>query len=329
MTKHNPEEAAEIACWADELLNGVPQAMIMSDMARRGVLTQAEKDGRKRRRNGEELTKPAEWGGRTMWQILLSPRTVGDMVYQGEVIVRDVLPPIISRQQQEALRALHTMPGRDHGPGPAPKWLVSLIMLCGICDDGETFVKSHGADAARNYRCETRGHAKTPAPEVDEHIEYAAMARLARPDLVNLLPAPVATVDFAALQAEITALEAGKAQATKSHRQFLLTGKGITLELLEEVTTQADEEIAKRHALIDQATVKSPLTPFVGATPERVRELWMSLSLGKKREILRMIMVIKAMPGPERRNAKKAPIADRVKIFPILHLVPEATPDAA
>ncbi len=60
MTKHREDEAAEIRRWASDLLADVPMAQLLRDLARRGVLTVSQKDGRVLRRNGKVI-QPKGW----------------------------------------------------------------------------------------------------------------------------------------------------------------------------------------------------------------------------------------------------------------------------
>jgi site-specific DNA recombinase len=85
--------------------------------------------------------KPARhsgWNSKTLQQILTHPRTSGHVVYRGEIIRRNVYPPILDEDIRQSLITLFADPARKTSPGNTPKWLGSLIYRCGVCTDGTT-----------------------------------------------------------------------------------------------------------------------------------------------------------------------------------------------
>ncbi len=319
MTKHNEQEAAEIRRWRDAVLAGVPNGSIIADLNRRGVLTQGQTDGRVIKRNGK-IMESSGWQWRTVERILLSPRTAGHGEHNEQIIARDVLPPIITSEEQDRLRAILCDPAHKVTPaaraGNQPKWLGSLIITCGVCRDGTPMV-SGMRNGQRLYRCDAKGHATTPADEADKWIEKVAQARLSRPDLADLIPSHDPTVSITELQVNIAKLEEGKAALAASHVRYLTTGAGLTLEMLEQATAQTDQLIADERDKLARATTSSPLTSFLGRTQDEVRAQWESLTLPIQREIVRLVMRVEAIGIGRGRRSSWPPIEERVIITPI------------
>jgi site-specific DNA recombinase len=72
----------------------VSEAQVLRDLAAREVPTVSMTDQRALRRN----RKPARhsgWNSKTLQQILTHPRTSGHVVYRGEIVRRNVCPPIL------------------------------------------------------------------------------------------------------------------------------------------------------------------------------------------------------------------------------------------
>ncbi|WP_433423573.1 recombinase family protein [Microtetraspora malaysiensis] len=308
MNQHNPEEAEEIRSWKSDLLAGVPMNQVLRSLAERGVLTVSQKDGRKLRRNGKIL-QPQGWGRKTIQQILIHPRTAGHQVYRGEIIRKNALPAIITEDERQALIAMFADPKRRTGPGNTPKWLVSRIMQCPVCDDGPTMTVRYNSQGIAVYRCVMGGHCSTPAEETDRWVETVMIERLSRPDLADLLPQR-ATVDVAALRAEVIAIEARKKNAGKMYARG-----GIDEETFQDTCEEADRLIAEINEQLKAAAGESPLAVFI--TSDDTAATWAGLSRGRKREIITLLATVTAVPIGRGRRKTRPPINERVIIDPI------------
>lgn len=306
MTKHNPQEADEIRHWASEIADKIEMRALLRDLAARGVQTVSQKEGRTdRQRNGRQ-TKHGGWDSRTIAQILLSPRTVGHAVYNGEIVARNMFPPIITEDQQNTLRTILSDPRRRTSPGNAPKWLGSLIYRCGICDDGTTMtVRKKYREMV--YACRAHGHCTRPAEMLDEHVADVIVARLSRPDVADLIPRADVDVDVSGLRDELVSLDARKQDAATMWARAV-----IDTEQLETITATVDQRIAEVRAELDRATVHSPLSPF--AYSENARTVWDGLSLARRREILRELATFTVAPPVRGRRGWRG---DWVRIEPL------------
>ncbi|MFI6454221.1 hypothetical protein ACIBF6_21985 [Streptosporangium amethystogenes] len=284
----------------------------MRDLAKRNVPTAVQSDGRILRRN----RKPVEvkgWNSNTVRGILTHPRTSGHMIYQGEIIRRDVLPPILPEDIRQALITMFADPKRKTSPGNVPRWLGSLIYQCGQCNDGTT-AKATRKNGRMVYRCALRGDCSHTIEDVDAYVRKVIIARLSRDDLAELLPNQgkrLSAEEVAALRQEIEALHQRKRDA--SRRWTLMK---MDDDELDEVRTIADTRIEEIRAQLRDSTAESPLAEFL-LTDDAART-WDGLTLGRQREILKILVTVKLLPIGRGRSEKSIPIIDRVKITPII-----------
>ncbi|MBN6057205.1 recombinase family protein, partial [Nonomuraea sp. RK-328] len=304
MTRHNDEEAAEIRAWAKALLAGVSMRQLLADLKRRGVPTTNQKDGRTIRRNGQVIEQSG-WCSTTIQSIVTHPRTSGHMVYRGEIIRRNALPEILPEDTRQALIALFASHHRTNA-GSVPTWLGSLIYQCGQCDGLPVMVVTKNPRKVPIYRCRDIAHNLHPAIEVDRFVETVLIERLSRADVKDLLPQH-ADIDLVALREKLRILEGRKQEAAQSYALG-----AIDKAQLETITATADGLINEIRATICSASQHSPLAAF--AASDDAAETWHSLSLGHKREIVRLLADVVLVPVG--RGKRSVPIQDRVSIKP-------------
>jgi hypothetical protein len=287
MTRHNPGEAEEIRHWAAELLSGVSLAHLLRELAARGVATVAMTDGRSLRKNGKPVTHRG-WNSRTLKQILTHPRTSGHGVYRGEIVKRHAYEPILDDDIRLALISLFSDPSRKTSPGNTPKWLGSLIYQCGVCADGTTMSVRNDPRGQPTYRCRAKGHCCWPARPADRYVENVIVARLSRPDVVDLIPRDH-EVDVTALRDELLGLDGRKRDAAQRYALGRIDGAQ-----LDTITATADQRIGEIRAELSSATAESPLSEF--AASQDAQRTWEDLSLGRKREIVRQLFTVRLLP---------------------------------
>lgn len=291
MTKHREDEAAEIRLWAEELFaTGGNMSQLLKRINERGVLTVTQADGRTLRWAGRE-TDHHGWNSKTVRRVLTSPRVSGHVVYQGEIIKWNAWPAILPEEVRQALIVLFEDSGRRTSPGNTPKWLISKHGRCGQCTDGYVAVRYNSKGPV--YRCNSCNKGNQLATLVDEYVAAVASERLARPDLVELITPPRPDVDVAGLRREITELRKRSTEAALSY------GRGkIDLSMLETIKAETDGEIKKIRRLIAEAVPVGPLTDFLEAdTVEAVAAVWENLSIGRRREVVRLLMNIVVLKG--------------------------------
>ncbi|MGW9032797.1 zinc ribbon domain-containing protein [Streptomyces sp. NPDC055722] len=109
----------------------------------------------------------------------------------------------MSEEKFRAVVAILADLSRKTNVGAQPKWVGSLLYLCGreACGQGMTVTQSGGRPYP-SYRCPTGHGAGRRAEKVDQYVEDVIVERLSRPDAQDLLLPGPDDVDVAALQAE-------------------------------------------------------------------------------------------------------------------------------
>lgn len=288
MTKHNETEAAEIRKWAKALLSGVSMRQILADLAARKVPTTAKTDGRTLRRNGKQVRHQG-WNSRTIQQILTHPRTSGHSIHQGEIVKREAFEPIITESKRQALITLFADPTRKTSPGNTPRWLGSLIYRCGVCDDGTIMTVRNNSQGQPVYRCRAKSHCSRNAEMVDTFVQQVIVARLSRDDVTDLLPRTDASVDVTVLQEELALLNQSEVELGLS-----LARRKLSTTAAEVAQAEIDQRRTEIHNELKSATAESPLAEF--ATTDNPAATWKALTLGRKREIVRLLVTVTLLP---------------------------------
>lgn len=186
MTIREPE-ADELRKAAGGVLRGVSLSALVRDLNDRDVKTATGRT----------------WKTTTLKAALLSPRNAGLRRHRGKVIGKAAWPAILDEETATAVRAILTDPTRSR-KGPPLRYLLSGVMRCGVC--GGPIHGAHVKEAGKGptYRC--LGHVSRNAARVDEYVLGVLVARLSRPDAVDLLARPGRADDLEALSVERDAL---------------------------------------------------------------------------------------------------------------------------
>jgi site-specific DNA recombinase len=169
----------------------------------------------------------APWTAETLRDALMKPTIAGLAAHtragrdeNGDpVTITTLYPaswePILLPEEWEALCAVLTDPGRTTSPGNAPRWLGTNQYLCGICETPTLTASGGSMHGSPSYMCVTGKHLRRSAIQVDEYVGRIVAARLALPDVADLLLPPARPgVDAGALRDEAARLRRiGEAQA--------------------------------------------------------------------------------------------------------------------
>jgi DNA invertase Pin-like site-specific DNA recombinase len=283
----NPAEAAEITRAAEVILAGGSLRSVVRDLNTRGVKTTFHKD---------------EWSTIAFRDVLLRPRNAGLVVYQGEILegVTARWPAILPVETWRALCAVLTDPARrTNGANNKVKWLGSGLYVCGVCGQPTLRASVAGGSRAPAYRCASRDrqvtgpHVSRRATAVDEVVERVLVARLSRPDAVDLLRRRADAVDVAALNAEIQAVR---------HQLDALDDDLDAGAISRARWARRNERLKARLDELDKALAGAvrvdPLAGVVGA-PD-VARVWFGtlpdrsdgLDLGRRRSILDAVVTV-------------------------------------
>ncbi len=278
-TKAVPEEAAAIEYGTDLLLSGGSIRGFTKWLAEKGYTTT--------RGNPISTTDARD--------MLLRPRNAGIAVYKGEEVGHGQWEPLVPEEKFRAVVAILSDPGRKTNVGAQPKWLGSMLFLCGRsgCGTGMTVTQSGGRQYP-SYRCPTGHGGGRRAEIVDQYVEDTIVERLSRDDAEDLLLPGPDDVDVAGLQAESEQIRrrmtdlAGLFGAGQLELGPFTEGMETARAQLEGVTQQ-----------LARAATRDPLVDLVGA-PD-VRKAWKALGLERQRVVLRAALTVTLMvPRPGR-----------------------------
>jgi DNA invertase Pin-like site-specific DNA recombinase len=116
----------------------------------------------------------------TLRRALLNPALAGLRQHQGTVVGQASWPGVITKDQHEQLksrdRRMRAMYGFSSQPGgPEPKYLLSGIAKCGVCDEGLRYRARDGR--VPYYDCR-KGHVSRLADMLDKAVEDEIFKRL-------------------------------------------------------------------------------------------------------------------------------------------------------
>jgi len=266
-----------------------------ADILDRGISLKA--CARDLRDRGVPTVTGAAWTASTLRDVLAKPAVAGLAAHKGEL--REApWPAILDRDTWERLAELF---GSRKNPGTSnePRWLVSCLAACGVCGGP---VKCTGSAARRAYTCAGHGHVRRSAAAVDNFVSAVTVARLSRPDAADLLrPPPRPGADSAKLRAE-----AKRLRAKLGTLAALFSADAITEAQLTSGTKDIRARLAKVDSQLAASDAPDPLAEFRGSP---ARAVWESLSLPRRRAVVRVLMTVTILPARRGRGFDPATVA--------------------
>ncbi len=171
--------------------------------------------------------------------------------------------------------------------------MLSGLVRCGACGGPLTAQEKKTQSAA--YRCRKGFHVSRRQEDVDELVSAVIVARLTRPDLLELLAA-----DSGDDGASAAATEAAEKQVRLDGFYDAAAAGELTPAALARIEAKLLPEIesARRRAV---RVAQSPLLLEVTGADADAR--WAGLSLEQKREVINLLCVVKVWPtGRGRRT---------------------------
>lgn len=274
-----PDESELILKWTDQILNqGVSLKAILREI----------------RQNGIPSASGGEWNGRTLKQVLTKPTVAGLAAYKGQFKPAP-WPAILEMDIWERLCEKLSGPLADTSRGNEPKWLLSGIAKCGICQDGTT-VRATGSGTLRGktgYQCEKIAHLFRNTRHVDAWVERNITAYISQYSLDILKPEPRADIDATALRVEAKKLRERKATQIRMHALGELDDSDLQTGM-----RAIRDRLSVIEAQLTQSGKPDPLPEFRRHGP--TRQIWMSLPLARKRAIVKLLVDVAIMPTNRR-----------------------------
>lgn len=253
---------------------------------------------------GESLRAIAQWldeegvptrrGGRwhpsSVRGILTNPRYAGRAVYRGAITGKaGEWEAIVDETVYDSVQARLSDPRRiTNRMGTDRRHLGSGLYLCGVCD--APLVGHSGP----RYRCRSGGHVVRSGPQVDALVLALVRARLARPDLADLLGAVPddehvrqVNEDVKRLRGRLVSIEADYDGGLIDGRRYAVATEKVRAELTAAEWARARASGAGLGAVLSSG---DPVAAFDAAP------------LGVRRSVIDALAVVRLLPAPRGRR---------------------------
>lgn len=224
------------------------------------------------------------WSPSSVRTMLVNPRYAGRAVYCGrETGQAGQWQPIVDGGTFDAVQAKLQDPRRvTNRVGTDRRHLGSGLFECGVCGGP---VRSH----SRRYRCPVGGHITRMGESIDDFVLRLVRARLARPNLADLL-APQNDERAAAATAEIESLRARLAKVESDYDDDLIDGRRYAVKT-EKLTALLHDAEGRRARLTSSAALVS-----IAETDDPVAAFDVA-PLGVQRSVLSSLATVRLLPA--------------------------------
>jgi site-specific DNA recombinase len=231
---------------------------------------------------------------RTLSRMLREARLAGLREHHGKLYPSEVIEPIVDRELWETVRAILTDPARlAMAVGGTPRYLLTGLAFCGVC---KAKLRIEYKDGNRYYICPSRsGGGRRCVRRLAEPVEalitgalFEAVASEAWDAQAAEMPADDPTRPhheaLAQLTADLDVLEGLLAEAEVAERQGRKPKPSAAT--LRRKLAEREAEAERHQAAINRAQAGR----VVAAVPRNLRAVWPSLSLDRRRNILKAVL---------------------------------------
>ncbi|GAA1483648.1 recombinase family protein [Brachybacterium fresconis] len=311
------DEAQDVRVIFNEFLAGAPLGQIARDLNTAGRSTR----------------KGARWRTPTIRRILMNPLYSALLAPSQGSQPHDLAAIDLAACTPGAWEALiergHLVAARDklvgvkpNHQGTARKWLLSGLAICFVCRQpvrsarGMTHPtpRKDGSGTApgqryHTYRC-VNGHIMRRGEIIDEFISEVCIARLSKPDTLDLLASKPDAVDVRVLHAQRIALLGRRKSVLK-----LIASGSATEEDAEEALDDLNHQLRAVDTEIARAVTSDPLAELVGVADARAWWHDEERTLARRRAVVETLMTVVIHPvGAGKRITTLAAAADTVEI---------------
>ncbi|MGH3672373.1 MAG: recombinase family protein [Pseudonocardiaceae bacterium] len=230
--------------------------------------------------NARGITAPRGglWDLRQVKRVAISPTNAGLRTHLGEVTGVASWAALISETDHRTLVDRLTEPGRRSWRDGAPKHLLSMIAVCGVCGSPCRRVKNRNTPS---YICGQRFCVACAQSTLDAYVTEVVIARLSRPDVWDLF---IETPD-----PELAAAKVKLAELRAQYREF--EGEAIAGRLAAASWARIETQLSAQIKAADRAARPRGLPAVVldTAGPDAATH-WDALSVPQRRELVRALL---------------------------------------
>ncbi|HET9777684.1 MAG TPA: recombinase family protein [Propionibacteriaceae bacterium] len=242
-------------------------------------------------RRGEQTPAGGKWHNVNLRRMLLSPRLIGVRLHHGRLFP-GTWEPIISVEDYEAVKAILEDPARyKYERGGLPKHLLSGMTLCGLCGNKLSVRKRYNN---RIYYC-------------SQNPPSGGCGKIQR--VADKLEGLITEAIFVAVESDtLTRTSEESDDPVAPLYQELARLQGVYDRLEDKVAREViKESTAKRQRFIldhEMEMVRRDVDrhrggQVIGLVPRNLRDVWPDLSLDRRRNIMKAILVrVKINPQP-------------------------------
>lgn len=240
--------------------------------------------------SGSTTTMGRAWTSVGVRRLLLRPRTAGLVEQHGEIVATAVWEPLVPPEKWRTVRSILTDPSRLTHTRTSMRWLGSSLFVCGVCGDVMRGAAVSGpayktGNAKMAYRCRARAHLSRAAQPVDDLVADVVIARLSRPDAVEMLTDDDNSEDLSALYARASTQRSKLDELTALYAE-----DAITARQLADGTSRINQTLADIESQIAEATSTSVLSGIVGV--DDVKGAWDQLPVPRRKAIVDALMTV-------------------------------------
>ncbi|MFJ1510914.1 recombinase family protein [Cellulosimicrobium funkei] len=231
--------------------------------------------------SGLTTSKGNTWDSTNVRRVLRNPRNAGLRAHRGETIGTGEWEPIVDEQTYRA--AMHVLddPARSTVKDRSIKFLLTNIAECGRCDDGAKVATARTSRGKRTYKCRERGNLAREAAPIESYVEQIVLARLSRPDAIDLLRQdPQQDIDALRGQAQALRVQLDEAAALFASGQIRATQ-------LATITRDVEARLESVEQGLAAAGQGNALSSVIGA--EDVAAAWAGIDIMQQRAIVKVL----------------------------------------
>ncbi|MEG3634030.1 recombinase family protein [Micromonospora palythoicola] len=241
---------------------------------------------------------PTPRGGTKGWSLsqigrmLQNPGYIGKRVHLGKIVGDADWPPLLDAETYAVCKSILTDPRRKTQRDTAVRHLLSGAAVCDLCD-GRMRVQKNRTHYA--YLCAERFCVSVKTTVLEQFVVAVLMARLSRPDALDLLAPPedVGEVEKARQEAAEKRARLEEWYAAAARNEITPGGlASIERKLLAEI------DDADRRA--EHVEVPPLVRDLVGPGAE---QRWKRLTIGQQREVVSLLLELRV--GKTYRGARK------------------------